>query len=349
MIENLFKKKLKKPIFISELSSNHKGSIVNAKKIIKFSKKYGADYIKLQTYSPETITLNSKKKDFLLKKGEWKGQYLWNLYKKAHTPFSWHKELFEYSKKIGIKCFSSPFDETAVDLLEKLNTPIYKIASFEITHLPLIKEVALTKKPVIMSTGMASLKEIETAFNLILKHHNKIILLYCVSSYPANELEFDLSNISFLKKHFNCPIGFSDHSLNSNVAKQAALLGAEIFEKHVAIKNVKSPDYNFSLKENELKDYIFDINNFYKIKNNKNFIIKKNVFYKDYRRSIYSSKEIKKGELFSHKNIKVVRPAKGLEPKYFTKLIGKKSPFNIEFATPISVKVLKKIKKNNYN
>ena len=164
--------------------------------------------------------------------------------------------------------------------------------------------------------------------------------MYCVSSYPANELEFDLSNISFLKKHFNCPIGFSDHSLNSNVAKQAALLGAEIFEKHVAIKNVKSPDYNFSLKENELKDYIFDINNSYKIKNNKNFIGKKNIFYKDYRRSIYSSKNIKKGELFSHKNIKVVRPAKVLT-KYFTKLIGKKSPFNIEFATPISVKVLK--------
>ena len=175
MIENLFKKKLKKPIFISELSSNHKGSIVNAKKIIKFSKKYGADYIKLQTYSPETITLNSKKKDFYLKKENGRVNIKLDFYKKAHTPFSWHKELFEYSKKIGIKCFSSPFDETAVDLLEKLNTPIYKIASFEITHLPLIKEVALTKKPVIMSTGMASLKEIETAFNLILKHHNKYI------------------------------------------------------------------------------------------------------------------------------------------------------------------------------
>ena len=148
--------------------------------------------------------------------------------------------------------------------------------------MPLIKEVALTKKPVIMSTGMASLKEIETAYNLILKYHKKVILLYCVSSYPANETEFDLSNIQFLKKHFNCPIGFSDHSLNSNVAKQAALLEAEIFEKHVAIKNVKSPDYNFSLKENEIKDYIFDINNSYKIKNNKNFIGKK-YFYKDYR------------------------------------------------------------------
>jgi pseudaminic acid synthase len=342
MIQNLFKK-INRPIFISELSSNHNGSISNAKKIIKLSKKYGADYIKLQTYSPDTITLNSKKKDFLLKKGEWKGNYLWNLYKKAHTPFQWHKDLFEYSKKIGIKCFSSPFDETAVDLLEKLKTPLYKIASFEITHLPLIKEVALTKKPVIISTGMASLEEIEKAFNLVSKYHDKIILLYCVSSYPANEIEFDLSNIQFLKKRFKCPVGFSDHSLNSNVAKQAALLGAEIFEKHVAIKNVKGPDYNFSLKESEIKDYITDINNSYKIKNNNKFISKKSSFYKNYRRSIYSSKRIKKGELFSQNNIKVVRPAKGIEPKYFTKLIGKKSPLNIDFATPINMKILKKL------
>lgn len=194
--------KLKKsPFIVAEVSANHNGSINHAKKIIKLAKKSGADAVKLQTYTPDTITVNSKKKDFLIKSGIWKGFSLWQLYEKAQTPFEWQKELFEYSKKIKILCFSTPFDETAVDLLEKIKCPIYKVASFEINHLPLIKKIALTKKPMIISTGTSNLKEIDLAVKTAKNFGAKdITILYCVSNYPSQEKDFNLNNIKILKK-----------------------------------------------------------------------------------------------------------------------------------------------------
>ena len=207
------------PFFVAEVSANHNGSFLRAKKLIKLAKESRADAVKLQTFKPETMTINSNKKYFKIKDGLWKGKNLWKLYKKAQTPYNWHKELFDYSKKIGIKCFSTPFDESAVDFLETLNCPIYKIASFEMQDLPLIKKVAMTKKPIIISTGMANLKEIEMTYNFAIKNGAKdVALLYCVSNYPSKISDFNLNNIEILKKKFICVIELSDHSQNDLVA-----------------------------------------------------------------------------------------------------------------------------------
>ena len=336
----------KSPTFIAEISANHNGSLINAKNLIKDAKKYGADYVKLQTYTPETMTLNSKKKDFVISKGLWKKTSLWDLYKKAQTPFEWQKKLFDYAAKIKIKCFSTPFDETAVDLLEKLNCPIYKISSFEMNHIPLIEKVAKTKKPMIISTGMANIKEIDLAYKTALKYGAKeIILLYCVSNYPAKSEDFNLNNINILKKRYNCKVGFSDHSIDNSIAKAALVAGAEIFEKHIALKNIKGADYEFSLKGNEIFEYAQDLKNTHLLLGKNTFYRKsseKN--YRKYRRSIYTSKSIKKGEKFDKNNIVVIRPGFGLQPKYFKKMLNKKSPFNIGKFQKIPNNITKKIK-----
>jgi pseudaminic acid synthase len=341
-MKNLFKS----PTFIAEISANHNGSLINAKKLIKDAKKYGADYVKLQTYTPNTMTLNSKKKDFVISKGLWEKISLWDLYEKAQTPFEWQKKLFDYAAKIKIKCFSTPFDETAVDLLEKLNCPIYKIASFEMNHIPLIEQVAKTKKPIIISTGMANIKEIDLAYNTALKHGAKeIILLYCVSNYPAKRADFNLNNINILKKRYNCKVGFSDHSVDNSIAKAALVAGAEVFEKHIALKNIKGADYKFSLKGNEISKYAQDLKNTH-------LLLGKNTFYRKpsennyrkYRRSIYTSRSIKKGEKFDKNNITVVRPGFGLQPKYFKRILNKKSPFDIGKFQKIPKNITKKLK-----
>jgi len=225
----------KKPFFIAEISANHDGSINKAKKLIKLAKKNGADAVKLQTYTPDTMTPKSNKNHFKIKKGLWKGYNLWDLYNKGHTPYSWHKELFEYARKINIEIFSTPFDETAVDLLESLNCSFYKLASFEITDYPLIKKISKTKKTIIISTGLADLKEIDFAYKYAKKNGAKeIILLYCVSNYPSQNDDFNLNNIKILKQRFNCTVGFSDHSNNSQIAFAAVAAGAEVIEKHIA-------------------------------------------------------------------------------------------------------------------
>lgn len=335
MYNKLFKKK---PFFIAEISANHNGSLKLAKELIKTAKKNGADAVKLQSYSPETITLNSKRSEFKIKEGLWKGNYLWDLYKKAQTPFSWHKELFNYARKQKIICFSSPFDETAVDLLESLKCPFYKLASFEITHLPLIKKIALTKKPIIISTGMASLQEIDSAVNCAKKFGSKkIILLYCVSKYPSKYTDFNFNNISILKKRYKCTVGFSDHSTDLAVVSTAVASGAEVVEKHIALDSQKNAiDIAFSAKGKEIKEYSEVIKKTYSM-------IGKNFFYstsdekknKIFRRSIYAIKDIKKGEKFTTKNIKVVRPNKGLEPRWYFNMINKKSRFFYKMNNPI--------------
>ena len=226
------------------------------KKLIKCAKINGVDAIKLQTYTADTMTNKSNKKYFKIKKGLWKGYYLWDLYNKAQTPLKWHKELFKYGKNLGLKVFSTPYDETAVDFLEKLKCPIYKIASFEMTDLNLIKKVSKTKKPLIISTGMANLKEIETTIKVAKQNGAKdITLLYCVSNYPSSVDDFNLNNIKILKDKFKCRVGISDHSLDNRVAIASIACGAEVVEKHIALDNQKEGfDIDFSIKEKKLKN-----------------------------------------------------------------------------------------------
>ena len=225
-----------KVFFIAEISANHCGNFNLAKKLIKCAYDNGADAVKLQTFTADTMTIKSNKKFFKIKEGLWKGYSLWDLYNDAHTPLKWHNELFKYAKSLGIKIFSTPFDETAVDFLEKLNCPIYKIASFEMTDLNLVKKVSLTKKPIIISTGMANLNEIETTIKTARRNGAKnITLLYCVSNYPSSINDFNLHNIKILREKFKCKVGISDHSTDNRVAISAIASGAEVIEKHIAL------------------------------------------------------------------------------------------------------------------
>ena len=335
ILRRLFKKN--KPLLVAEVSANHNGSLSKAKKLIECAKANGADMVKLQTYTPQTMTIKSNKKDFKIEKGLWKGNTLWELYSKAQTPFEWQKILFKHAKKKNIICFSTPFDETAVKLLEKINCPFYKIASFEMTDIPLIKEIAKTKKPVIISTGLASLKEIEYSIKSARKYGIKdIIILYCVSSYPAKLEDFNLNNINILKKKFNCIVGLSDHSTDNKVAETAVAMGAEIIEKHIGLENQKDGlDIKFSLKGKKIKKFKKDIVTAYNL-------LGKNYFYRSkkesanikYRRSIYVTKKIKKGDKFTTSNIRRIRPGYGMEPRFYEKLIGKISKKNISPGTP---------------
>ena len=339
----------KKPFFVAEISANHNGSLLHAKKLVKIAKKYGADAVKLQTYTPNTLTIKSNKPDFKIKGGLWNGKTLWDLYEKAQTPFEWHKELFDYAKKLKIICFSTPFDETAVDLLENLNCPFYKVASFEMNHIPLIKKIAQTKKSIIISTGMANIEEIDMAYKTAKKNGAKeIILLYCVSNYPSRISDFNFNNIRILKERYNCMVGFSDHSTDNKVVAAAIAAGAEFIEKHIALEGQKKGfDLAFSLKGKEIKDYVQVINDTSLMMGKKYFFRNKSEKKSlQFRRSIYAVRDIKKGEKFSKSNIRVIRPGFGLKPLYFEKLINKKSAFYIKSGTPLKKFILKKLKIN---
>ncbi len=340
----------KKPFLICEISANHCGSILIAKKLIKCAKKYGADAVKIQTFTANTMTINSNKKYFKINKGLWKGFNLWDLYNKGTTPLAWHKNLFNYAKKLGIKIFSTPFDETAVTFLQKLNCPIYKIASFEMTDHLLIKKIALTKKPMIISTGMANLKEIEQSLKVAKKFGAKdITLLYCVSNYPSKISDFNLNNIKIMKKKFNCKVGLSDHSKDDRVAMMAVALGAEVIEKHIALDNQKKGlDIDFSLKGKEIARFRNSINLVNKLSGKKYFFRNKSEDKnKKYRRSIFIVKDIKKGEKFTTQNIKRIRPGQGVSPAYFEKILGKKSPINLKKETPFKLKIIKALNIKN--
>ena len=336
-----------RPFFIAEISANHNGSFGHAKKLIYAAKKFGADAVKLQTYTPDTMTIKSNRNEFKIKKGLWRGNTLWDLYNKAQTPFEWHKKLFTYAKKIKVFCFSTPFDETAVDLLEDLNCPFYKVASFEMTDIPLIKKIATTRKTMIISTGMANLKEIDITYNVAKKNGAKeVILLYCVSNYPSKISDYNFNNIKILKERYNCIVGFSDHSTDNKVVAAAVAAGAKVIEKHVALNNQKKGfDIAFSLKGKEIRDYK-------NIINQTSMMMGKDFFYRRnsekqsalHRRSVYAICDIKKGERFSKKNIKVIRPGLGIQPIYFEKLINKKSPLNIKSQTPLKKLLLKRLR-----
>jgi pseudaminic acid synthase len=337
----------KKIYFIAEISANHNGSLKQAKKIIYTAKKYRADAVKLQTYTPDTMTINSNKSDFKIRGGLWNRKTLWDLYEKAQTPFEWHKELFDYAKKLKITCFSTPFDESAVDLLESLNCPFYKVASFEMNHISLIKKIAQTKKPIIISTGMANLKEIDLAYKTAKNNGAKeIILLYCVSNYPSNISDFNFNNIKILKERYNCKVGFSDHSTDNKVVAAAIAAGAEVVEKHIALdRQKKGFDLAFSLKGREIKEYVRVIKDTSLMMGKKYFFRNKSENQSlQFRRSIYAISDIKKGEKFTKKNLKIIRPGYGVQPVYFEKLINKRSPINIKRETPLKKLLLKKLR-----
>jgi|TARA_Y100000310_G_scaffold64969_1_gene60483 pseudaminic acid synthase len=336
-----------KPYLVAEISANHCGNFQLAKKLISCAKKNGANAVKLQTYTADTMTIKSKKKYFKIKHGLHKGYNLWKLYNEAQTPLKWHKKLFYYGKKIGITIFSTPFDESAVDFLEKLKCPMYKIASFEMTDIPLIKKIASTKKPMIISTGLASLEEIETTFKISKKYGAKnITLLYCVSNYPSKNSDFNLNNIMILKDKFKCRVGLSDHSKDNRVAIAAVAAGAELVEKHIALdKQKKGLDIEFSLKGKEIRKFKEDIDLAYSLLGKEYFYRNKSeTKSKIFRRSVFATENIKKGERFSNQNIRRIRPGYGLEPKYYEKIIGKKSPTALNKGEPLRKFILNKLK-----
>lgn len=327
IIKKLFDNSLP-PVLIAEISANHNGSIKNAKKLIRTAKKNGADIVKFQTYGPGNMTINSSKNDFLIKDGLWKGFKLWDLYKKAQTPLNWQKELFKYSKKIGMPCFSTPYDDDGVEILKKLKSKLYKISSFEMNDLSLVEKICKIGKPVIISTGLASLKQIDNTYKIAKKSGcKKLVLLYCVSSYPAKNSDYNLNNINILKKKFNCEIGFSDHSTDNTVAMLAVSQGVRIIEKHIALEGQKKGlDIKFSLKGKEIKKFREDIDKAWTLIGKKNFLRTGNELKNiKFQRSIYVVKNIKKGEKLTSKNIKRIRPGYGLSVNKWSYILGKKS------------------------
>ena len=328
-----------KPYIIAELSGNHNGDINRAIKLIDAAVNSGADAIKLQTYTADTLTIDSNRPEFLIKGGPWDGKKLYDLYKEASTPWDWHPTIFKYAKQKKIHCFSSPFDNTAVDFLEKLSAPAYKIASFELVDIPLIKKAASKKKPLIMSTGVADYEEISdacvTANNF---GADGYALLHCVSDYPSLPKEMQLKAIQQLKYRFDVPIGLSDHTIGSTVAVAAITLGATIIEKHITLSRLDGgPDASFSSEPDEFKTLVDDCKNIFQAVKSKPKNIpgikKSNAIF---RRSIFIIKDMKKGDVFSKENIKSIRPGFGIEPKFFDEILGKKASMDLVRGEPLS-------------
>lgn len=314
------------PYVIAELSANHNGSLQRALDTITSAKQNGADAIKLQTYTADTMTIDCDDDAFCIKGGLWDGYKLYDLYRQAHTPYEWHKEMFDHASQIGITCFSTPFDETAVDLLEDLNAPAYKIASFEATDLPLIQYIASTKKPMIMSTGMANLAEIEemvtTAYDA---GCHDIVLLHCISSYPAPIDQSNLRTILDMFDRFDVSVGLSDHTTNNIAATVAIALGASVIEKHFILDRAdKGPDSDFSIEPVELEKLCSDVKDAWLSLGKEGYERKPaEESNARFRRSIYFVKDMKKGEVITESHIRRIRPGFGLPPKEFNNLVGK--------------------------
>ena len=326
---------------IAELSANHGGKISIAKETIKAAKEIGANAIKLQTYTADTITLDCDKDDFVIKGGTlWDGKKLYDLYKEAYLPWEWHEELFDYAREIGIDIFSSPFDKSAVDFLETLKPSAYKIASFEITDYELVRYAASKMKPMIISTGIATIDEIQDVVDICRSVGNdNIVLLKCTSSYPAPLENANLNMIPNLVQTFNVTSGFSDHTLGSVAPIVAVTLGAKVIEKHFILdKSIGGPDADFSMDKEEFSDMITAIRNAEKLFGFVDYgMTEKKQKSRQFSRSLYASHDIKKGEIFSEKNVKSVRPGYGLHPKYLNHILGKAAYKNIEFGTPLAL------------
>lgn len=335
------------PIFIvAEMSGNHNQSIKRAYKIIDAAAKAGADAIKLQTYTADTLTIDSDKPYFQVRvNNAWKGNTLYGLYQMAHTPWKWQAKLKTYTEKKGLICFSTPFDPTAVDFLEKLGMQLYKVASFEIVDIPLLERIGKTHKPVIISRGMATEEEIRLAIKTLKKFGcPAIALLHCVSSYPATPDQMNLATIPDITKRFKVISGLSDHTLGTAVAVASVSLGAYIIEKHFTLKrNDGGPDAGFSLEPHELKELVQSVRTVEKAIGKPHYgadkIEAENVVF---RKSLFVVQDIKTGEMFTPKNVRVIRPGYGLAPKFLKKIISRKASKNIEQGTPLSWNLISK-------
>lgn len=326
------------PYIIAELSANHNGDIEKALRLIELAKQAGADAVKLQTYTPDTITLNSQTEDFIVRGGLWDGRTLYDLYQEAHTPWEWHRPLFEHAKNLGITIFSSPFDNTAIDLLEDLNAPAYKIASFEAVDLPLIKYAASTGKPLIISTGMADAEEIQEAIDAAYSAGCKeLAILHCVSGYPAPASDYNLATIQDMQTRFGVPVGLSDHTLDNTTAIAAVALGACIIEKHFTLdRQGGGPDDSFSLEPADLAALCRDSKTAWQALGRVDYGRKSseqgNV---KFRRSLYFVKDLAAGDVITPDSVRSVRPGFGIAPKFLDHILGKRLNQSVEKNTHV--------------
>ena len=336
------------PLVIAEFSANHNNSLSSTLKMIDKAAKIGVEAIKFQTFNLEDMTINITKNEFLIKdqftNNNWNKRSLYDLYSEAQFPFEWHHKVFKRAKSLGLICFSSVFDIKSLELLEKLKAPAYKIASLESLHFPLIERVCKTKKPIIISTGTLNLKEIDELIKFLKKNNCKnFAILHCVTEYPSSYKNINLKTISYIKNKYKCVTGFSDHTPGVGAAINSVSFGASIIEKHFKISHsAKSLDGDFSLDPNNMKLLIEEVENSWRsIGSIKKKLSQAEKAYKIYRRSIYAVQDIKKNEIFSENNIKIIRPGLGLLPKHFENILGKKSLNNIERGDPIKKKNIK--------
>lgn len=328
---------------IAELSANHNGSLEVALETVKAAKRAGADCIKLQTYTAETMTLDCDKEDFIVKGTVWEGENLYKLYQRAYTPWEWHEEIMKAAEKEGLDCFSTPFDKSSVDFLETLNVPAYKIASFEITDVNLIAYAASKQKPMILSTGIAEYEDIELAVNTCREvGNNDITLLKCTSSYPAPIEEANLVMMQRLAKDFDVKVGLSDHTLGAIVPVVATALGARVIEKHFILdRAIGGADASFSLDEKEFTEMVLAVRNAEKAMGMESYeLTEKQIAGKAFARSLYVAEDIKAGDVITEKNVRSVRPGFGLHPRYLEEIIGKKSNKDLTKGERLSLGVI---------
>lgn len=335
-----------KVFIIAELSANHRQNFDIAVKTIHAAKEAGADAIKLQTYTPDTITIDCNNKYFQVNQGTiWDGTTLYKLYQQAYTPWDWQPKLKQIAENIGLECFSSPFDKSAVDFLEKMNTPAYKIASFEIVDIPLIEYVAAKGKPIIISSGIATEEDVQLAVDVCRKvGNNQIAILKCTSEYPAPFEEANLKTIPYLAEKFDVVSGLSDHTMEISVPVAAVALGASIIEKHFIIdRNIGGPDSSFSMEPKEFKQMVDSIRIAEKALGTAKLELNEKVLRsRNFARSLFVVDTIKRGEIFTEKNVKSIRPSNGLPPKYYFEILGKKAKIDIEKGTPLSWDLVEK-------
>lgn len=329
---------------IAEMSANHAGSLERAKEIIHAAKEAGADCVKIQTYTADTMTIDCHNEYFQINEGTWKGENLYSLYQKAYTPWEWHKELFDEAAKVGIDFLSTPFDRTSVDFLEELGASFYKIASFELVDIPLLSYIASKKKPIIMSTGMGSIEEIGEAIEVIHKQGNdELAIMKCSSAYPAKREEMNLRTILDMKERFALPVGLSDHSMGSFSATTAVAMGASIIEKHFCLsREIKNPDSTFSMEPQEFKEMVQQIREVEKALGKVSYGASEQEEYNTrFRRSLFVVKDIAEGEALTAENIRSIRPANGLKPKYYEQVLGKKANKALQAGTPLRMEDLR--------
>lgn len=322
-----------KVFIIAELSANHNGSLQVAKETVRAAKRAGADCIKLQTYTADTLTIDCDKDDFLIKGTIWEGRNYYQLYQEAYTPWEWHEELFSVAKEEGLVCFSSPFDKTAVDFLEILNVPAYKIASFEITDIPLIEYVASKGKPIILSTGIAEQADIELALDACRRMgNNDIALLKCTSSYPAPINEANMCMVKDLAERYNVISGLSDHTMGATVPIVATIFGAKIIEKHFILdRSIGGPDASFSMNEEEFTAMVKAVREAESAIGVVDYTLtEKQAKGKDFSRSLYIVENMKAGDVITEKNVRSIRPGFGMHPKYYNEILGKEVTVDLE-------------------